>query len=418
MKHAAPQPASPPSLGGTVVRWLLTLGLLALVGLLTDRLAQMQGRLEDLESARLDEAHTFQSNLHGVQQELSSIRGELESSASTAELATLLSERLRTVEGELGEIGQEIQVQADSLTELVEEQESFGPDVLQQELARRDEELRSRLESRYQALNELVSNVEATARASRQQVERLEAELVVPRDLGVMWRDLVGPVVQLAGDSSVGSGVLLESEELPDGGYRTYLLTAWHVVRDIQGDLSKTDLPVPVFVYDEDGTIDEEAAELLVFDADLDAALLVLYTPVPFENGARLASREQLAQVRIFDQVVAVGCPLGNDPIPTRGEVATTKHMVDGEWYWMLNAPTYIGNSGGGIFADQSHELLAIFSKIYTHGTLRPTIVPHMGLATPLTSIYDWLELSGYGEVVPNGVDSARVAAASVGSRD
>jgi len=95
-------------------------------------------------------------------------------------------------------------------------------------------------------------------------------------------------------------------------------------------------------------------------------------------------------------------CPLGNDPIPTFGEVADTRHTVDGQHYWMISAPTYIGNSGGGIFDARTHELLGIFSKIYTHGTLRPTVIPHMGLVTSLSTIYDWLEKVGLGAIEPS----------------
>ena len=62
----------------------------------------------------------------------------------------------------------------------------------------------------------------------------------------------------------------------------------------------------------------------------LTAALLVVRSDEPFKNGADLATREQLESTRIFDEVYAVGCPLGNDPIPTHGEVATTRHLVDG----------------------------------------------------------------------------------------
>ena len=90
--------------------------------------------------------------------------------------------------------------------------------------------------------------------------------------------------------------------------------------------------------------------------------------------------------------MIAVGCPLGNDPIPTRGEVADTSHSVDGSTYWMINAPTYIGNSGGAIFDARSHRVVGVFSKIYTHGSLRPTVVPHMGLVTAMDKVYAWLE--------------------------
>ena len=79
----------------------------------------------------------------------------------------------------------------------------------------------------------------------------------------------------------------------------------------------------------------------------------------------------------------------------------------------MINAPTYIGNSGGGIFDSQTHEMMGIFSKIYTHGSLRPTIVPHMGLVTPMARVYDWLVAIGRGEIVPAENRSGDVARAS-----
>jgi len=131
-------------------------------------------------------------------------------------------------------------------------------------------------------------------------------------------------------------------------------------------------------------------------------ALLKLNTKRQIDCGAKLASRSRLNRVRTFDRIYAVGCPLGNEPIPTFGEIADTQHVVDGSSYWMISAPTYIGNSGGGIFDAQTHELLGIFDKIYTHGTLRPTVIPHMGLVTSLSTIYDWLEKVGLGAIEPS----------------
>ena len=165
-------------------------------------------------------------------------------------------------------------------------------------------------------------------------------------------------------------------------------------------------MPIPVSIYTEGGGVWYEEATLLEHDADLDAALLRLDTSKRIRFGAKLPTRDQLEGIRIFDKIYAVGCPLGNDPIPTPGEIADTHHHVDGNAYWMINAPTYIGNSGGGIFDAQSGALLGIFSKIYTHGSLRPTVVPHMGLVTPLERIYDWLESEGYAELIT--IDSDR----------
>ena len=59
-----------------------------------------------------------------------------------------------------------------------------------------------------------------------------------------------------------------------------------------------------------------------------------------------------------------------------------------------------------------THELLGIFTKIYTHGTLRPTVVPHMGLATPLPLVYDWLEQVGFAQLEPLNANGPKAAAA------
>ena len=66
----------------------------------------------------------------------------------------------------------------------------------------------------------------------------------------------------------------------------------------------------------------------------------------------------------------------------------------------MISAPTYIGNSGGGIYSSASHELLGVFTKIYTHGAIRPTVIPHMGLVTPLSAFYDWIDAGEVARVV------------------
>lgn len=271
-----------------------------------------------------------------------------------------------------------------------------------------------RLESNYFETQERVA---ARLEVLSQAIANIHDE--DPRDLITMWRDLVGPVVQLEGDSSVGSGVLLKSEysELTRE-YITPILTAWHVVRDIQGEPANTSLGVPTAVYAEDGSTSQHTAKLLAHDVLLDLALLELRTSSALPNGAKLPTPQHLGSIKIFDEIYAVGCPLGNDPIPTRGEVASLRHEVDGQEYWMLNAQTYIGNSGGGIFDADGHELLGIFSKIYTHGSIRPSIVPHMGLAVPMDKVYSWLEKSGYLSYVSHpGAESSRLAlqAASLG---
>jgi len=210
---------------------------------------------------------------------------------------------------------------------------------------------------------------------------------------------MLAPSVQVSGAGVVGAGVLIASHPIPGSDARaTYALTAWHVVRDLFGDPGLVP-DVELLVYTADGAAREEAAYLVEHDADLDVAILRLRSTACMDV-ARPASLARLSDMRVFAPVYAVGCPLGNDPIPTRGEVVQTLHMVDGKRYWMVSAPTYIGNSGGGIFDAETHELLGLFVKIYTHGVVRPQIVTHMGLATPLGDVLDWLEQAGFAGLV------------------
>jgi len=233
-----------------------------------------------------------------------------------------------------------------------------------------------------------------------------------PHADGRRWHNLMGPAVRLSGGGTVGSAVLLPGEPSPNG-WRTRVLTAWHVVRDIRLGLDEG-AAIPVAVYSEDGSVCEEYARLLCRNVEMDIALLELTSTTARLPEARLASRKTLDAIEVFEPIYAVGCPLGNDPIPTHGELSDPHHDVDGTNHWMISAPTYIGNSGGGIFHAETDELIGIFSKIYTHGTLRPTVVPHMGLAVPLTEIYDWLEREGYASLTP---DHAEPVVASASAR-
>jgi len=364
----------------------------------------VQRRLDELAVRSRAEARALaggvQSDLGELEARVGQLRTELASTALEAARTRALEERLHGAESRLAGFDRTVEEQATTLSQLSRTQERFGPDFVESELDARD----ARLLERWRDLETEVAAARDASVEVRRRVEDLDQELSAEPDLLGTWRDVVGPVVQLASESSVGSGVLLSSRfDEESDTYRTYLITAWHVIRDIQGDLDRRDDPIPVAIYGEDGSIRHEGARLLCNDERLDAALLELETPDELHYGAALAGREHLAGMEIFDEIYAVGCPLGNDPIPTRGEIATCRHEVDGETYWMINAPTYIGNSGGGIFDVRTHELVGIFSKIYTHGTLRPTIVPHMGLVTPLGAIYDWLETTGYADVEPTG---------------
>jgi S1-C subfamily serine protease len=215
-----------------------------------------------------------------------------------------------------------------------------------------------------------------------------------PRDPAALQHDILGPSVQVNIDGSVGGGTLLFSRET-----HSYVVTACHVIQKILsgGADDETRAPAEVTLYDDLGAVtDIVEGDLVAWDERKDLALLRLRTVHELRNVARLASRETLRSIRVFTPIYAVGCPLGHDPLPTLGEVATLNKEVNGERFWMMNAPTIFGNSGGGVFHRESRELLGVSVMVCTYDGAVSTPVPHLGIMVSLETVFDWLDSLNY----------------------
>ena len=57
-----------------------------------------------------------------------------------------------------------------------------------------------------------------------------------------------------------------------------------------------------------------------------------------------------------------------------------------------MNAPTIFGNSGGGIFHRETHELIGLSAMICTYDNFVSTPVPHMSIMVSMDAVYDWLD--------------------------
>ncbi len=84
----------------------------------------------------------------------------------------------------------------------------------------------------------------------------------------------------------------------------------------------------------------------------------------------------------------------------TKGQISSLANELSGSNYWMINANTYFGNSGGGVYLADSHQLIGVFSKIYTNGKGNPVVIPHMGLCTPIGLVHDWLADKDFGHLL------------------
>lgn len=212
------------------------------------------------------------------------------------------------------------------------------------------------------------------------------------RDPNEMTRTMLLPTVQLNGDDTVGSGTVVFSGTNPTSQkVETYVLTSYHVVRNILADTpkaAKDGFEVTIYLPDEKLIV---KGKMVANQPKIDAALVQVMTERTLPYVANVLPRNESKQVEVWDQVCAVGCPLGNDPVPSNGELSSLHNELNGANYWMINAPTYFGNSGGGIYRADTRQLIGVFSKIYTHGKGTPVVVPHMGLCTPIDSVYEWL---------------------------
>jgi len=209
-----------------------------------------------------------------------------------------------------------------------------------------------------------------------------------------MQLDILGPSVQVNVQGSVGGGTLLFSRET-----HSYVVTAHHVIQKLlAGDSdAETRAPVEVTLYDGQGNAtDTVDGDLVAWNERKDLALVRLRAVHEYPHAARLASREALRSIRVFTPIVAVGCPLGHDPLPTLGEVATLNKEVNGEKFWMMNAPTIFGNSGGGVFHRETRELVGVSVMVCTYDGAVSTPVPHLGILVSLETVYDWLDSLNY----------------------
>lgn len=274
-------------------------------------------------------------------------------------------------------------------------------------------ELRSLLESG-------ILRVEGTShtafKQARETVEKYESlASQIERSPSEMKQRMIYPVVQLRGNGTVGSGVVIASHESEEEAALVYVLTAYHVVLEILSDPEDKQVDDLRFLDPKTDRLLEEThnAQLVAYHEAADVALLTVLLDEPWPFTAKAASYDGVRDLQIFDQVYAVGCPLGNKPLPTAGEISSQEKIVGGQNFWMVNAPTFFGNSGGGVFQAETGELIGISSMIYTYGKSQPMVVPHMGLFVPLDMIREWLTDEGYGHLIGKAPETTTAAEAA-----
>ncbi|MDQ7780512.1 MAG: serine protease, partial [Planctomycetota bacterium] len=155
--------------------------------------------------------------------------------------------------------------------------------------------------------------------------------------------------------------------------------------------------PVTVAVYRRDlKDMDEYLTDIVAYNKQHDLVLLKMREGGKCFQTARLATRKDLSEVTVFTPVYAVGCPLGHSPLPSTGEITCQNKEVDGEQYWMMNAPTIYGNSGGGIFIVEGRRFTGVSAMLCVYQQFINVPVTHLGVMVPAATVYDWLDTENF----------------------
>lgn len=233
---------------------------------------------------------------------------------------------------------------------------------------------------------------------------------LVNRDVRDLYLKMIIPTVQIESTArnnskNTGSGTLICSVQGEDNQFYSYILTAEHIIKS--QDPKK---PIKVYEYSwgqGDFTIRE--AKLIVSNKRNDLALLEIATTTK-RSIAKLISKENIDSLKVFDKVYNVGCP-ETPPVPTYGEIIRKREEDSGEDQWLISAPGFFGNSGGGVYLERTKELFGVAQEIKcdqlshylinesTKNKMRArdhdVLIPHLSVIASPTLIYSWLDNEG-----------------------
>jgi len=231
-------------------------------------------------------------------------------------------------------------------------------------------------------------------------------------DLKDKHRKMLYPEVRVRSGKALGSGTILYSAPVPedDGRHETYVLTNEHVVDDLieikdqwdsvlRREVKRDILGTPVietFEYDYwsrviGGTTYE--ASIVAYDKREDLALLKVRTPRAFEHVATMYPRDKVESLTAFMSVVTVGCGMGNKPVITFGYISGFGYEIDGRDFIQASAASYMGNSGGATFLEETGQFVGVPARItVAQFGFSADVVSHIGFIIPVWRAYQFLE--------------------------
>jgi S1-C subfamily serine protease len=214
------------------------------------------------------------------------------------------------------------------------------------------------------------------------------------------------------GGSAAGSGTIIYSKPDPDNKeeFITLVLTNHHVVENLisykkdwdsllkrERQVEFKEHPkVETFSYVNTSKMDSSNrfnGEIIAYDKNEDLAILRLETPRKFKYVAQMIPKEEIKEIKLFTDVVVVGCSLAHEPFANFGQITYLSEIIDQKKYLMTNANSIFGNSGGALYIADSGYLIGVPSRItgiqLGFGT---DIMTWMGFSAHPDRIYDFID--------------------------
>lgn len=215
-------------------------------------------------------------------------------------------------------------------------------------------------------------------------------------------------VARVSTDKAGGSGTLIYSQPDPKDPkkYINLVLTNEHVVdaaittkkawdsilkRQREKEILEP-VKVEMFNYVDVSRMDSAQAFrglIVAYDKAEDMAIVKLDTPKPLPYIAKMIPRKEIDKLKLFHPIYAVGCTFLHDPFCNHGYITYYPEIIEQREYWMGSANISFGNSGGGVFTADKHELIGIPSRVTVAGF---QVVNWMGYFITPERLYKFFE--------------------------
>jgi len=223
--------------------------------------------------------------------------------------------------------------------------------------------------------------------------------------------EMLNTIVHVSTYFASGSGTIINRTHNDSKNQQTKnvsiysILTNAHVIEDrnikilvgadgLRGEplFLTIDYEVIITAFRTNGKVAVCGSAVVVTESEiLDLAILTFETDVDLPV-ANLPSCEMLDQIRIFDEVYAVGCQLGRPPLPTDGIISSIVGTANGHITYTSNAQIAGGSSGGGLFKKYGGHYYLIGVPFSAPFARNGQFLPHLASAISLVSANEMIK--------------------------